>query len=134
MSVSTKSIYGLRALLFLAKVYSGKPMLLKRIAAESQLPEKYLEAIFASLKTANIVKAYRGKGGGYVLNRAADEISLYEIIFACDGEFDLLASNNESILDSTAKIWEDLNRYNIDYLKKITLLDLLGLEDSMYHI
>ena len=134
MSVSTKSIYGLRALLFLAKSDTDEPILLKKISVNAGLPEKYLEAIFASLKTTNIVKAYRGKGGGYVLNKAADRINLYEIISVCDGKFDLLASNNESIVGSTAKIWEDLNRYNINYLKKITLLDILGLEESMYYI
>jgi Rrf2 family protein len=50
------------------------------IAAEGDLPEKFLELILLELKNARIVESIRGAKGGYRLHRAPSEIQLSQIV------------------------------------------------------
>jgi len=58
---------------------------IKDIAAEEQLPEKFLEAILLDLKRARFVDSLRGAHGGYQLKRSPGDISLGEVIRKIDG-------------------------------------------------
>ncbi len=58
---------------------------IKDIAAEEDLPEKFLEAILLDLKRARIVDSLRGAHGGYQLKRSPKKISLGEVIRRIDG-------------------------------------------------
>lgn len=58
---------------------------IKDIAAEEDLPEKFLEAILLDLKRARIVDSLRGAHGGYQLKRPPAKISLGEVIRKIDG-------------------------------------------------
>ena len=58
---------------------------IKDIAAEEDLPEKFLEAILLDLKRARIVDSLRGARGGYQLKRPPKKISLGEVIRKIDG-------------------------------------------------
>ena len=49
------------------------------------LPQPYLEQILLALKGAGLVRSKRGVGGGYVLARPPEEISLAQIVSAVDG-------------------------------------------------
>jgi Rrf2 family protein len=60
-------------------------MKIRDIAAEEQLPEKFLEAILLDLKRARIVVSARGANGGYQLKRPPKDISLGEVIRRIDG-------------------------------------------------
>ena len=74
----------MQALTVLAKHPIGV-VRIKDIAAEENLPEKFLEAILLDLKRARIVNSLRGPRGGYQLKRSAKEISLGEVIRRIDG-------------------------------------------------
>src|SRR6202045_1935386 len=86
MRVSTRGDYASRALLSLA-LRSGDvmPTSVRDIAERTGLPQPYLEQILLALKGAGLVRSKRGVGGGYVLARPADEISLGSIVSAVDG-------------------------------------------------
>jgi Rrf2 family protein len=91
MKISTKGRYGLRALLDLATHGSeGTPVYLSDIAKREGISEKYLEHIFGALHKAGLVKAFRGRKGGYLLTRLPDEITLNEIISVLEGPCSLV--------------------------------------------
>jgi Rrf2 family iron-sulfur cluster assembly transcriptional regulator len=85
VKVSTRGDYASRALLSLALHTSDGPTSVRDIAERTGLPQPYLEQILLALKGAGLVHSKRGVGGGYVLARAADEITLAEIVSAVDG-------------------------------------------------
>src|SRR5580704_4254624 len=81
--LSNKGKYGLKALMHLAR-YEG-PCLAAEIAAENQIPRKFLDAILLELKNAGLLSSKKGKGGGYHLARPADKITAGQIIRILDG-------------------------------------------------
>lgn len=84
MRISQRGLYALQALTVLAQHPNGV-VKIKDIAAEENLPEKFLEAILLDLKRARIVDSLRGAHGGYQLRRPAKDISLGEVIRKIDG-------------------------------------------------
>src|ERR1039457_1292202 len=84
MRISQRGLYALQALTVLAQ-HPGVVVKIKDIAAEENLPEKFLEAILLDLKRARIVISLRGVNGGYQLKRLPKEISLGEVIRRIDG-------------------------------------------------
>src|SRR3954454_13810815 len=84
--VSTRGDYACRALLSLAlHAHEMGPQSVRDIAARTGLPQPYLEQILLALKGAGLVRSKRGVGGGYVLPRDPQLISLAEIVSAVDG-------------------------------------------------
>lgn len=89
MKLSTRSTYGVRAMLVLAQQSGTRPVMVKEIADQQNLPPTYLEQLMVLLKKANLVNATRGAHGGYVLARSAAEITLAEIIEVLEGSLTL---------------------------------------------
>ncbi|MEL6890909.1 MAG: Rrf2 family transcriptional regulator [Actinomycetota bacterium] len=96
MRISTRGDYACRALLSLAlhderrdESDAPTPTSVRDIADRTGLPQPYLEQILLALKGAGLVRSKRGVGGGYVLNRRAEEIRLSEIVSAVDGPITL---------------------------------------------
>lgn len=89
MKLSTRSTYGVRAMLALAMHPDPGPMMVKDIAELQGLPPTYLEQLMVLLKKAGLVNATRGAHGGYVLARQAAEITLAEIIEVLEGPLTL---------------------------------------------
>ncbi len=85
MKVSTRADYAARALLSLALHGLDRPTSVKEIAERTALPQPYLEQILLSAKGAGLVRSKRGVGGGYVLARPPEEITLAEILSAVEG-------------------------------------------------
>jgi Rrf2 family protein len=87
MKISKRGEYALRALIDLGIASEmGWPMLqISELATKEKLPVKFLEQIFAQLKTAGYVKSRRGKFGGYSLARPMKRIKFGEIIRLIDG-------------------------------------------------
>ena len=85
MRVSTRGDYASRALLSLALHGAETPTSVRDIAERTGLPQPYLEQILLALKGAGLVRSKRGVGGGYVLARPPEEITLAQIVSAVDG-------------------------------------------------
>ena len=86
MRVSTRGDYACRALLAMAlRGEHSTPISVRDIAERTALPQPYLEQILLSLKGAGIVRSKRGVGGGYMLSRAPEELTLSEVVRAVDG-------------------------------------------------
>ena len=85
MRVSTRGDYACRALLSLALHGGDQPTSVRDIAERTGLPQPYLEQILLALKGAGLVRSKRGVGGGYVLARAPEKLTLGQIVAAVDG-------------------------------------------------
>ncbi|UZK65152.1 RrF2 family transcriptional regulator [Sphingomonas sp. M1-B02] len=88
--LTQRSRYALRAMLYLAEQPSTGPVPMNRIAAQANVPRKFLELILADLREAGFLFSTRGKMGGYRLARASHLISLGEIIRVIEGPLALV--------------------------------------------
>jgi len=84
MQISARADYAVRAMLTLA-ASTTPTATAQALADEQRLPHKFLEAILADLRRAGLVRSQRGAEGGYALARAADTISLGDVIRAVEG-------------------------------------------------
>src|ERR1700736_5212079 len=80
MSVSSKCYYALRAVYALADHPGTEPLKIAEIAAREQIPIRFLEVILGQLKGGGFVQSRRGAEGGYRLARAADQITIGEVL------------------------------------------------------
>ena len=88
MKLSTKGRYGLRALIDLAVNSETESVSISSIAARQGISEAYLEQLMAKLKKAGLVISMRGAQGGYRLAKAADQISVGDVLRALEGNLD----------------------------------------------
>lgn len=89
MKFSTRAIYGIRAMLALARSHGQGSTFLKDIAERQNLPGTYLEQLMVPLRKAGLVQAVRGARGGYTLSRNPGEISVLSILEALEGPLNL---------------------------------------------
>ncbi len=80
MKLSTRSRYGTRLLLEMARNYNGGPMQLGEIAKRLGVSVKYLEQIIIPLKKAGYIDSVRGPKGGHILARPPAEVTVAEIV------------------------------------------------------
>src|SRR5688572_30493207 len=85
MWVSRRTDYATRAVLALA-VADGGPLKLDEIAEATDSPRSVLEQVMPTLRNAGIVRAVRGPAGGYRLNRAAEDITLEQVVRLFHGQ------------------------------------------------
>jgi Rrf2 family protein len=83
--LSMKAKYGLKAMLRLAHDYGRGPWLIAELAASEGIPKKFLELILLELKQQGVLQSKKGKGGGYVLARRPEEISVGAVLRILDG-------------------------------------------------
>jgi Rrf2 family iron-sulfur cluster assembly transcriptional regulator len=85
MRLTSKGRYAVRAMLDLTFNSNGNPVRLQEISSRQAISLHYLEQLFRKLRTGRVVKSVRGPGGGYVLARSMDEISVKDVL-ECVGE------------------------------------------------
>lgn len=85
MRLTSKGRYAVRAMLDLTFHSNGNPVRLQEISTRQAISLHYLEQLFRKLRTGNAVKSVRGPGGGYVLARSMDEITIKDVL-ECVGE------------------------------------------------
>ncbi len=89
MIYSTTCEYAIRALTVLAYEPSDRWILRTTIAEAGDLPAPFMGKILKDLVRAGLLASVRGRGGGYRLARAAEDIRLIDIREAIDGTGDL---------------------------------------------
>lgn len=118
MKLSTKSRYAVSSLMELALSGPGKPITLSELAAKQGISLSYAEQLFAGLRDHKLVKGTRGPGGGFILAREPDTISIAEIIEAVYDR-DSNRSNNEQTPSS--ELWNRLDQQVDSFLENIDL-------------
>ena len=128
VKVSTRGDYAARALLSLALHDSTRPTSVKEIAERTNLPQPYLEQILLAAKGAGLVVSKRGVGGGYVLARPAEEITLAEILSAVDGPLTTYMGEHDHCEGHCViqEVWVGVSDEMRLVLERVTLADLVA--------
>jgi Rrf2 family protein len=86
MKVGSKTYYGFLALVELASNYKDRRTTqVKEIAKDQDIPSEYLGQIMVLLNRARLVNGSRGPGGGYILARPPETITVKEVIEVLEG-------------------------------------------------
>ena len=134
MKVSTRGDYASRALLSLA-LHAGQtqPTSVRDLAERTGLPQPYLEQILLALKGAGLVRSKRGVGGGYVLAREPEMITIGQIVSAVDGPItagDFGEPHQNGACDHEGQcvlldLWSDVGKHMRTHLDSFTLADMV---------
>lgn len=140
MKLSTKSSYALRALFDMAYHAPGERTKIETISEREDIPQRFLEQIFLTLKRAGLVESKRGRGGGYFLARPPEEITLACIVRAVEGETSesLCRDSPAPAADGTptshcvaTQLWSELATQIDEMLRAVTLADAVARAESM---
>lgn len=118
--ISTKSKYGIRALLYMALQGNEEKISIKEIAEKENISGRYLEQIFSTLKQGGIVKSLKGASGGYIFSKEIKTIKIKELIELL--EKDIYCEIDDSIdsgsLETTLNevLWREYNKKISDFL------------------
>ena len=131
MKLSTKSRYGTRILLELARHSDKGPLSNGMISQIQNIPVKYLEQLIRTLKQAGLVTSIRGPKGGHTISKAPETITLGEIVRLFETQSDLVVcistpENCEMSDDCKVRLaWEEATRVLFEKLDHISIADLL---------
>ena len=130
MRISAKADYAVRASAELAAASGRDPVPAEALAKAQQVPHRFLEAILSDLRREGIVASRRGAGGGYVLARPADRVTVADVVRAVDGPLVFVRDARPSDLEyggaaaSLLHVWVAL-RVNVrSVLEQVSLADL----------
>ena len=132
MKISTKGRYALRMLLDLAEHRDDGYISLKEIAERQNISKQYLEQIVSLLNTSNILRANRGKQGGYMLAKEPPQFTVGQVLRITEGSLapvtcleDETNQCERAAACSTLPMWKELYNVIAGYLDGVTLQDML---------
>jgi Rrf2 family protein len=135
--LTKKAKYALNALVYLSRGdNSDAPKTAERIAKDNNIPKKFLESILGDLKKVGILSSIHGKGGGYLMRKRPEDISMVEIIRMFDGAVGLIPCATHQFFEpcleckdvESCKIrwaFKELRDVNVEFLKGKTIGDLI---------
>ncbi len=124
MQITRQADYAVRAMVYLAQLEPDKPAATSKIAREKSIPPSFLAKIVSQLSVAGLLRTSRGAHGGVSLAKAAEAISLLEVIEAIDGPIllnDCVAENmtcNANEDCPLKPVWCDAQKLLVDHLSK----------------
>jgi Rrf2 family transcriptional regulator, cysteine metabolism repressor len=136
MKLSTRTRYGMRALMDLTLNSTGQPVQLKDIANRQQISLSYLEHLVIPLIAAGIIKSSRGSHGGIMLAKPPQEVSLKKIMEVLEGPLapvDCLKDHkscSRSGVCATQDIWGEMQSAMEKILESKTLSDLANCQKN----
>ena len=135
MKITALEEYGLRCMLLLARS-NGNTLTLPDFSQGEGLSIPYAGKLLMILKKSGLVKAVRGRNGGYTLSRQADKIYLNEIFNALgepvfspshcqkfSGEEEICVHKGDC---SVRDIWKGFGGLIGTVLERITLADIVS--------
>jgi Rrf2 family transcriptional regulator, cysteine metabolism repressor len=131
LAITSKSPYAVRALCELALCGASVPIPIGELARRREIPQQFLEGLFATLRRAGILQSQRGVKGGYLFARSPSEVTVLEVVELLEGEL--------SARDGQDEIWEQAVKALRDVLGRTTIADLAEREarargQAMYYI
>ncbi|MEI6702056.1 MAG: Rrf2 family transcriptional regulator [Deltaproteobacteria bacterium] len=132
IELTRKGEYAIRGIVYLAAQQEGRVCLLSEIAAAVDVPATFLAKIFQQFSKIGLVKSYRGTGGGFILGRASDKITMLEVVEAVEGPIipnRCVIAPGECSRDVYCKVhpvWKRVQVQVCDVLERVTLKDLSG--------
>jgi len=128
MKLSTKGRYATRILLCISRLQGENPVPKKRISEQEGISTDYIEQIIVPLKNAGLVNSVRGLRGGFRLAKTPEEITVYDILAASEGDINLVGCLAEGCSRSDTcvvqRVWQGASNKLKDYFSEITLREL----------
>ena len=137
MKISAKVDYATRVLAELARLHGTAGLAqIEHLAGVEKVPPNFLAQILGELRNAGLIISRRGIAGGYALARPPDQISLYDIIVAIDGDIlDLSTAPEGRGSRRMREVWGEVRETLIAKTKSYTLDQLLTKSGAaMYYI
>lgn len=131
MRLSTRSRYGARAALEIARHWGKRHVKRREIAERQSVSDSYLENILISLRSQGLVRTVRGANGGFTLTRSPERITLLDLFEALEGDLNPVAcaGDGDACERSTdcvmRPVYEKLKKAQCDVLSSVTLKDLV---------
>ena len=131
MKLSTRSRYGTRILVDLARHNNQGPVQIGEISKRQDISVKYLEQLIRPLKQASMVNSVRGPKGGHMLAKKPEEITLGQIVRLFEGQTELVECISNPELCSMSDdcqvrlAWKEATRVLYEKLDSTTIADLL---------
>lgn len=131
MKLSTRSRYGTRLMLDMARHYREGPLQLGDIAKRQEVSVKYLEQIIIPLKKAHYIESVRGRKGGHILTKPPEEITVGEIVALLEESSGLVKCAQDTTVCERADtcptrlLWKEAYEALFDRLEAVTLADLV---------
>lgn len=130
MRLTTKGRFAVTAMIDVAMHGAPGPVTLAGISERQGISLSYLEQLFGKLRRHGMVDSVRGPGGGYNLARAAEIMTIADIILAVDEPIDATqCGGRENCHDDrrcmTHELWAGLNAHIFSYLRSVTVADLV---------
>lgn len=134
MQLTKRGDYGVLAVYYLAQRPKGQLVSIDEIAGNCHIPKPYLSKILQDLCRGGLLHSRRGTGGGFMLARAARDISLRDILeliegklllVTCLGEHDHCERANACAI---APFWDELQRVMDEVIGSISIEDLVAPE------
>jgi len=142
MRLTTKGRFAVTAMIDLAQNQDKGPVTLAGISERQSISLAYLEQLFSKLRRNHVVKSVRGPGGGYVLSRSADDVSIANIVFAVNEPLDTTRCGGSGNCQNagpagqveciTHNLWASLNEKIVDYLQSVSLQNLVDHHREKY--
>jgi len=111
LSLSTKSRYATRIIVYLAAREKPQPASAQEIARNEAISADYVEQILIRLKAAGIVKSQRGKKGGFNLSRDPYGLSVSDVLQAVEGNVPIVPCLEKRCrrapICATRSVWQE---------------------------
>jgi Rrf2 family protein len=130
MRISAKADYAVRAVVELAAAAGERPVKAERIANAQGIPLNFLENILGELRHAGVVRSHRGADGGFRLARAADQITIADVIRAVEGPLASVRgappeeSNYSGASEALPRVWIAVRANLRQVVEKVTVADV----------
>ncbi|MGQ9668748.1 MAG: RrF2 family transcriptional regulator [Desulfosoma sp.] len=137
MKLSTRSRYGTRMMLYLARNGEQSPVQLHEIASHESISVKYLEQLIIPLKKANLVTSVRGAKGGHRLARSPDKITIGDVVRAVERQTELVECLSHPQMCERAEtcparpVWNMPTRAMYQVLDSLSLSDVVQTEQAL---
>lgn len=132
MKLSTRSRYGARILVDLARNSDQGPVQISEISKRQEISVKYLEQLIRPLKKAKLVTSVRGPKGGHLLREKPENITLGQIVRLFEGQTDLVecvSFPEKCAMSDDCQVrlaWRDATRVLYEKLDSTTIANLLN--------
>lgn len=84
--LNVTSQHAIRAVVYIAQHVDDAPVLARDIAEHTHVPFNYLQKVLRELVRVGVLQSVRGHGGGFTLDRPAEEIYVKDVFAAFDDQ------------------------------------------------
>ena len=137
MKLSTRTRYGLRIIIQIARNGNHKPVLARQLSEEQGITPAYVDQILIPLRGSGLVISFRGRHGGYKLGEDPDNVTALDVVETLEGPLSLV----ECVEDCQAcdrvgtcvthDVWKSLVKVLRDKLGGYTIADLATRQEEL---